>query len=79
MVGLTTAATVFMTAAIGIAVGGGFYLLAATAAALTIASNFGLGLVERKVVGERAPEAPDEEPRRLRAGRPASPRAEPDG
>jgi putative Mg2+ transporter-C (MgtC) family protein len=47
--GLTTAATVFMSAAIGITVGGGFLRLAGAAALLTIATNLGLGFLERRL------------------------------
>lgn len=76
VVGLTTAATVFMSAAIGIAVGGGFYRLAATAALLTIVANIGLGLLERRLKSPTGTGDPDEEPRRLRPSRPTSPRPE---
>jgi uncharacterized membrane protein YhiD involved in acid resistance len=75
VVGLTTAATIFMSAAIGIAVGGGFYLLAGTATLITIAANFGLRLVEQVMEGRRPPVPTDEEPRRPKVGRPTSPRA----
>ncbi len=78
VIGLTTAATVFMSAAIGIAVGGGFYRLAATATVLTIVSNYGLGLLERRITRSSEPPAADDEPRRLKVGRPTSPRAEPE-
>src|SRR5262245_13521933 len=74
VVGLTTAATVFMSAAIGIAVGAGFYLLAGTATLITIAANFGLRLVEQIMEG-RTPPVRTEEPRRPKVGRPTSPRA----
>ena len=77
VVGLTTAATIFMSAAIGIAVGGGFYLLAGTATAITIASNFGLGFVERRLAKRSLPHIVDEEPRPPKIGRPTSPRPEP--
>lgn len=78
VVGLTTAATVFMSAAIGIAVGGGFYGMAATAALLTIAANYGLGLLEHRFAPTSASREPDdEEPRPRRIGRPGSPRPEP--
>jgi putative Mg2+ transporter-C (MgtC) family protein len=75
VIGLTTAATIFMSAAIGIAVGGGFYLLAGTATLITIAANFGLGLVERIMEGRTPPVRTEEEPRRPKVGRPTSPRA----
>ena len=75
VVGLTTAATIFMSAAIGIAVGGGFYLLAGTATLITIAANLGLGLVEKIVEGRPPPVRMEEEPRRPKVGRPTSPRA----
>jgi putative Mg2+ transporter-C (MgtC) family protein len=61
VVGLTTAATVFMAAGIGIAVGSGHYLLALTAAVLTILATWGLQFFESKP-GEQTTE--DEEPRR---------------
>lgn len=78
VVGLTTAATVFMSAAIGIAVGAGFYLLAITATAITIVSNFGLGFLEGRFSKRSAPPIADEEPRPPRVGRPTSPRAAPE-
>jgi putative Mg2+ transporter-C (MgtC) family protein len=73
VVGLTTAATIFMSAAIGIAVGGGFYLLAGTATLITIAANFCLRFVEQLSAGRSSPV--EEEPRRPKVGRPTSPRA----
>lgn len=47
VVGLTTAATVFMAAAVGIAVGGGFYYLSVTAVLVTVFSNWALHLLDR--------------------------------
>jgi putative Mg2+ transporter-C (MgtC) family protein len=78
VVGLTTAATIFMSAAIGIAVGGGFYLLASAATVLTIAANFGLGLLERRVSKASPPGYADDEPRPRKVARPSSPRTEPE-
>jgi putative Mg2+ transporter-C (MgtC) family protein len=74
VVGLTTAATIFMSAAIGIAVGGGFFLLAGTATAITLASNIGLRFLERWSSLRSWPEVVDEEPQRPKVGRPTSPR-----
>jgi putative Mg2+ transporter-C (MgtC) family protein len=76
VVGLTTAATIFMSAAIGIAVGAGFYVLAGTATAITIASNLGLGFLEQHLSKRTDSEVPDGEPRPRRVGRPTSPRSE---
>jgi len=75
VIGLTTAATVFMAAAIGIAVGSGHYLLALTAAGLTIFSTWVLRMFETE-----SPEADDQDetPRKRRWGRPSSVRPHPD-
>jgi putative Mg2+ transporter-C (MgtC) family protein len=67
--GLTTAATVFMAAAIGITVGCGFYRLALTAAALTVFTTWVLRLFESSD-GSGA----DAEPRPRTIGSPARPR-----
>jgi putative Mg2+ transporter-C (MgtC) family protein len=73
--GLTTAATVFMAAAIGIAVGGGFYYLALAGAGLTIFSTWVLGAVTGKLFGTESQRRPrDGEPRRRRIGSPAAAR-----
>src|SRR5262245_35111859 len=50
--GLTTAATVFMSAALGITVGSGLYWLAATAAALPMGASTGLGHLDRRLVDD---------------------------
>lgn len=68
--GLTTAATVFMAAALGICVGSGFYTLALTAAAITLFSTWVLRFLESSE--DKGVPAGDEEPRPV--GRPASPR-----
>jgi putative Mg2+ transporter-C (MgtC) family protein len=70
--GLTTAATIFMSAAIGIAIGGAFYYLALTAAGLTVFSTWILRLFEGRM--SQGDARSDEEPRRLEVGKPASPR-----
>src|SRR5581483_1884788 len=46
--GLTTAATVFMVAAVGVAVGSGLYLVALFATVLILLCLLALGLVERR-------------------------------
>ena len=74
--GLTTAATVFMAAAIGIAVGGAFYYLALTAAGITVFSTWILRMFE---TGASRGGAVDEEPRRMSVGNPASPRRRSEG
>lgn len=45
--GLTTAATIWLASALGIAIGAGYYLLALIAAVLTLAVLRGLGFLER--------------------------------
>lgn len=47
--GITTAAGLWTVAAIGVAVGGGFYFLALIATLLTIIILVGLGKIERKL------------------------------
>jgi putative Mg2+ transporter-C (MgtC) family protein len=71
--GLTTASTVFMAAAIGICVGSGFYVLAVTAAAITIFSTWILRLFEPHDVNEIA-EADTEEAHSREIAKPAAPR-----
>jgi putative Mg2+ transporter-C (MgtC) family protein len=78
VIGLTTAATVFMAAAIGIAAGAAFYYLALTAAALTIFSTWALLPLERMMGTSGAPGPESEEPRRPKVGRPTSARQTPD-
>lgn len=58
--GLTTAATIWMNAAIGVAVGGGEYRLAITATAVTLGVLVLLNPVERWL-DRRVPSRPDEE------------------
>jgi putative Mg2+ transporter-C (MgtC) family protein len=71
--GLTTAATVFMAAAIGIAVGAGFYYLAAVAAGLTIFSTWVLLPIENYFGRNRNQDARAGEPvRRPKADKPAA-------
>ncbi len=48
--GLTTGATIFIVAAIGLAVGGGYYLPAFLATALAILSLFALGRMEKRML-----------------------------
>jgi putative Mg2+ transporter-C (MgtC) family protein len=74
VVGLTTAATVFMSAALGIAVGSGFYYIALTAAGLTVFANWLLRPLDPVVeeVGGDRPSRPDGEPRRFNPARPTS-------
>ena len=65
VVGLTTAATIFMAAAIGIAAGGALYYLALTAAVLTVFSTFVLRLFDARIdthktaTNAKAPRSPD--------------------
>jgi putative Mg2+ transporter-C (MgtC) family protein len=73
VIGLTTAATIFMAAAIGIAVGSGHYRLSLTAAVLTIFSTWVLHLFEHKPPD---PDTQEEPPRGRNLGRPTSIRHE---
>jgi putative Mg2+ transporter-C (MgtC) family protein len=52
VVGLTTAATIFMAAALGIAVGGGLYYLALTGASLTVLATWGLRIFDEVIAEE---------------------------
>jgi putative Mg2+ transporter-C (MgtC) family protein len=61
--GLTTAATIFMAAAVGIAVGANCYYLAASATALTIFSTWAMRAVER-LAGTNAWQSGGDLPRR---------------
>lgn len=73
--GLTTAASIWITAAIGILIGIGFYLPAGIAAVLTLATLSVFGWLERKLPSEfyavftvrfeRSAHVPEEEMRRL--------------
>jgi putative Mg2+ transporter-C (MgtC) family protein len=72
--GLTTAATVFMAAALGITIGSGLYAMAGTATVLTVAATWGLRLFERR----EPPAVEAERPHPRRLGRPAAPRRAPD-
>jgi putative Mg2+ transporter-C (MgtC) family protein len=49
VVGMTTAATIFVEAAIGMAAGAGFYVIAGYTVALALFGLTGLGLLERKL------------------------------
>ena len=71
--GLTTAATIFMAAAIGIAVGGGLYYLALTATGLTLFATWILRIFDAAIEEEFG-----EEPLPPRIGRPASVRRHPE-
>jgi putative Mg2+ transporter-C (MgtC) family protein len=53
--GLTTGATIFTVAAIGLAVGGGYYLPALLATGIVILSLFVLGRVEKQVLSRARP------------------------
>jgi putative Mg2+ transporter-C (MgtC) family protein len=64
VVGLTTAATVFMAAAIGIAVGAGWYYLALTASAVTIFSTWVLLPVENARGKNKSSKVVDDRPDR---------------
>jgi uncharacterized membrane protein YhiD involved in acid resistance len=64
-----------MSAAIGITVGGGFYRLAAAATLLTIATNLGLGLVERRLGKPPGPASGEPRPRAM--NRPGATRPDP--
>jgi putative Mg2+ transporter-C (MgtC) family protein len=75
--GLTTAATVFMASAIGIAVGAGFYGLAGSAAALTIFSNWLLLPLQQRLGKNTSGRVQTEAPLRPKVGRPASAREGP--
>ncbi|MCS7157081.1 MAG: MgtC/SapB family protein [Blastocatellia bacterium] len=50
VVGLTTGATIFTVAAIGLAIGGGYYLPALLATAIVILSLFVLGRIEKRML-----------------------------
>jgi putative Mg2+ transporter-C (MgtC) family protein len=77
VVGLTTAATIFMAAAIGIAAGGALYYLAVTAAVLTVFSTFVLRLFDARIGRHRA--VADAKVRRsLDPARPAAARRAPE-
>ncbi len=53
--GLTTGATIFTVAAIGLAVGGGYYLPALLATAIVILSLFVLGRIEKRMLAGARP------------------------
>jgi putative Mg2+ transporter-C (MgtC) family protein len=73
VLGLTTAATVFMAAAIGIAVGGGLYYVSLTAAGITVFSTWALRAIEPSL-GRSGTDMIEDAPRRSRPDRPTSPR-----
>ena len=54
--GLTTAAGLWVAAAIGIAVGAGLYFLAIAATMLAFTILAGLGVIEEKILGEKSDE-----------------------
>jgi putative Mg2+ transporter-C (MgtC) family protein len=72
VIGLTTAATIFMAAAIGIAVGGGLYYLALTAAGLTVFATWVLRVFDPSL-GESGNHRAGN-PRRVRADSPSGTR-----
>ena len=53
--GLTTAAGLWTTAAVGIAIGSGFYFLAIFGTLLAIVILFGFGFLEKKIFKEKFP------------------------
>jgi putative Mg2+ transporter-C (MgtC) family protein len=73
VLGLTTAATVFMSAAIGIAAGSGLYYLALTAAGITVFTTWVLGMMEPSIGGNDT-DMIEHAPRRRHPDRPAAPR-----
>jgi putative Mg2+ transporter-C (MgtC) family protein len=73
VLGLTTAATVFMAAAIGIAAGNGLYYLSLTAAGITLFSTWALRVIDPEL-GRSGTDMIEHTPRRQRPDRPASPR-----
>jgi putative Mg2+ transporter-C (MgtC) family protein len=77
VVGLTTAATIFMAAAIGIAAGGALYYLALTAAVLTVFSTFVLRLFDERI-GKHGAVTNPKTARPLDPARPAAARRAPD-
>lgn len=59
--GLTTAASIWLVASIGMACGGRFYTLAVVASAIAVMALFGLGRLERplqRFVKKKKPESP---------------------
>jgi putative Mg2+ transporter-C (MgtC) family protein len=73
VLGLTTAATVFMAAAIGIAVGSGLYYLSLTAAGITVFSTWALRVMDPSL-GRSGTDMIEHAPRRQRPDRPSAPR-----
>lgn len=59
--GITTAASIWLTAAIGLSCGLGFYLIALTAGVLGIVVLFGFHIIERKMFPENGEEPIDHE------------------
>ena len=57
VIGLTTAAGLWATSAIGIAVGIGLYFLAVSATLLAIGILFGFGFLERRIFGKDSEES----------------------
>lgn len=54
--GLTTAAGIWVAAALGMLVGAGFFLISIVGAAIGLITMFGLGIIERRVLRPRAEE-----------------------
>jgi putative Mg2+ transporter-C (MgtC) family protein len=71
--GLTTAATIFMAAALGVAIGGGLYGIAATGTVLTVVVTWGMRRFEEHLEQR----VPADQPRPRRIERPAAPRKQP--
>ncbi|MBA3887514.1 MAG: MgtC/SapB family protein, partial [Acidobacteria bacterium] len=57
--GLTTAATVWVNAAVGVAAGGGRYVLAISATGITLAALLALTRLENLIARRKPPQAPD--------------------
>ncbi|CAN5406500.1 hypothetical protein BH23ACI1_BH23ACI1_11560 [soil metagenome] len=57
--GLTTAATVWVNAAVGVAAGGGRYVLAITATGITLVALLALTRLENLIARRKPPQAPD--------------------
>jgi len=59
VVGLTTAAGIWLAAALGLLIGAGFYVVAVTATVATLAAMVVLKEVERRVLHDRPKHARD--------------------
>lgn len=62
VLGLTTAATIWLVASIGVGVGAGYYLISSEATVLALAVLLVLGWVERSRLGRKARGAPRSNP-----------------